>query len=210
MRKIKLSLLSVLVLLMFSCASKVVPIAGYEIIKKTANPISINNTWTKTNVTLVTAKDYSADLKLNDSVLVYSDSLFSNYKTYMFNAIKSKSYKITVSSLCDCFGFKKYMFNPEIYVMNSFGIPVELSQQPFHFGYEKGPLTLTKQWTFNLKAGENYYFTLFSNNKRLQTDIYKFIAGSVSATGGVIVPVVVPINVKSSLVGNYVIKIEEN
>ncbi len=192
-----------------SCSKKIVPLAGYGTIKREMRAVDVNKITfiSKENISLNV--DYEFKLNLSDSILVYKDTIYSNYKTFSFKINRGKTYAISVFSLCDCWGFKKYMFNPEAIVSNDFGEKLDLKQTSVKFGYDKGPLSLDKKWTLTSKTDGNIYLSVFSNNESLQKDLYNFIATGVAYSGTVFIPLVIPVSVKSSLIGEFVIRVDE-
>ena len=182
-----------------SCAKKLVPNEGYHQInsKKAVNIFESN----KSIATALTVnEDYKNELTLNDSVLKYNDSMKSNYQKFNFKVRPGKNYKIKVSSLCNCAGFKKFIFIPQIITGNSNNSRIVESDSTY-INYEKGPLTFNSVWNLKndeLKENTAFEFLLLSDNTRLSESIYSFIVNPIAF---------VPINVKST--GKFLIKIEE-
>lgn len=189
-------------LCLLSCSRKINPAAGYSQIKtQKSQPI---NTITGGNTqTVETNKAINVSLSLTDSVLVYNDTVFSNYKSFSFKTKPGKSYTIKISSLCDCFGFKKYLFNPEIQILNDQNKKTELQPDSSFFDYKYGPLALNKEWKIS-SSEPTVSFLVFANNQNLSKDIH-------SLTATVYYPVVIPLSVKiqESLAGYFVLRIEE-
>lgn len=208
--KIKWHLLVFLIcFLSISCSKKILPIAGYEKIKMNTRAVEVNKI-TFTNAENINPNnDYKFNLNLNDSILVYKDTIYSNYKTFSIKTSKEKNYSISIYSICDCWGFKKYMFNPEVLVSNSLGEKLDLKLNLVKFGYDKGPLSLNKKYTLTSSTDRIIYLTVFSNNETLQKDLYKFIVAGAAFSKSVFVPIVVPVGVKSSLIGDFFIRIDE-
>lgn len=190
-----------IILILVSCAKKIIPNEGYNEInnKRAINLLELD----KSNAKLLSPNiDYENELTLNDSIIKYNDSLKSNYQKFIFEVRTDKKYKIKVSSLCNCSGLKKYLFIPQIIIENSNDKNIAESDSTY-FNYEKGPLTLNRVWNIDndiLKENKKIELLLFSDNSKLSENIYKFIVNPVGF---------VPINVKSTLNGKYIIKIEE-
>lgn len=190
-----------IILILVSCAKKIIPNEGYNKInnKRAINLLELD----KSNAKLLTPNiDYENELTLNDSIIKYNDSLKSNYQKFIFEVRTDKKNKIKVSSLCNCSGLKKYLFIPQIIIENSNDKNIAESDSTY-FNYEKGPLTLNRVWNIDndiLKENKKIELLLFSDNSKLSENIYKFIVNPVGF---------VPINVKSTLNGKYIIKIEE-
>jgi hypothetical protein len=185
-----------------SCAKKIIPSEGYNQINnsKAVNIFESNKSVAKA---LTANEDYKNELTLSNSVIKYNDSLKSNYQKFNFKVKPGKNYKIKVSSLCNCSGFKKFMFIPQIVTGNLNNSNIAESDSTY-INYEKGPLTFNRVW--NLKSEElnentEFEFLLFSDNTKLSENIYRFIINPIAF---------VPLNVKSTLTGKFVIKIEEN
>lgn len=194
-----------------SCAKKINPIIGYNQIKsrKAINLFEENIVESKK---IDFNKDFKSKLTLNDSVLLYLDTISSNYQKYSIVLKPNKKYKIKVSSLCDCAGFKKYMFIPQVFPVNIGKETIKTKPDTTYFNYEKGPLTLNKVWVIqneNLITETEYDFFIFSDNRNLTDKIYKFIGTSVGVSNNFVMPVIVPISIKSSLIGNFYLRVEE-
>jgi len=190
-----------IILILVSCAKKIIPNEGYNQInsKRAIDLLELDKSKAKL---LTPNNDYENELTLNDSVLKYNDSLKSNYQKFIFKARPDKKYKIKVNSLCNCSGLKKYLFIPQIIIKNSSNRNITESDTTY-FNYEKGPLSLNRVWNIEndiLKENKEIELLLFSDNSKLSENIYKFILNPIGF---------VPINVKSTLNGKYIIKIEE-
>lgn len=193
-----------LFLIFTSCSRKIIPSEGYNQIKN-KNAVTLFESKNSTPEKIKVNKDFKDALTLNDSVLYYDDSIKSNYKNFVFDLKPDKNYKIKVSSLCNCVGFKKYMFVPKI-AQGNLDNRIDTKLDSIYFNYEKGPLTLNKIWNIKsdgLTENTKLEFILFSDNTKLSENVYRFIATSF---GGI---PVMPINIKSTLIGDFVIKIEE-
>ena len=191
-----------LIIIFTSCAKKIIPSEGYTQINKN-QAVSIFETNKSIANTLTINEDYKNELTLKDSVIKYNDSLKSNYQKFNFKVKSGKNYKIKVSSLCDCSGFKKFIFIPQIVTGNLNNSLIAESDSTY-VNYEKGPLTFNRVWHLkNDKLNENteFEFLLLSDNTRLSENIYRFIINPIGF---------IPINVRSTLTGKFIIKIEED
>jgi hypothetical protein len=191
-----------IILIFTSCSRKIIPSEGYNQIKSknSVNLFEANNSIAKEIKVNTNLRD---KLTLNDSVLYYNDSIKSNYKNFAFDLKPHKKYKIKVSTLCNCAGFKKYIFIPKIAIGNV-NIRINLELDSTYFNYEKGPLTLNKVWNLKsdgLTENTKLEFLLFSNNEKLSENVFKYIVTSIGA---------IPVNIKSTLVGDFIIEIEEH
>ncbi|SDS26742.1 hypothetical protein SAMN04487764_2724 [Gillisia sp. Hel1_33_143] len=191
-----------IILIFTSCSRKINPNEGYEQIKSknSVDLFEANNSIAKE---IKVNADFKDKLSLDDSILYYNDSIKSNYKNFTFDLKADKKYKIKVSSLCNCAGLKKYIFIPKIATGNV-NSRINLELDSTYFNYEKGPLTLNKVWSLKsngLTENTTMEFLLFSDNEKLSENVFKFIVTSFGA---------IPVNIKSTLVGNFIIEIEEH
>ena len=198
------------ILILASCSKKIIPNEGYILIKgkKSANILDIDRSNAKQ---LIPNNNFKDKLILSDSVLIYNDSIKSNYKKFYLELKPKKKYKIKVSSLCNCAGFKKYMFIPDISSVNKNDKFITKLDSTY-FNYEKGPLTLNRVWNVqfgNITENTKFEFLLFSDNTNLSEKVYKFFTNTAGVVNNVFIPIAVPINIKSTLVGKFVVKVEE-
>ncbi len=160
------------------------------------------------NQKIITNVEAKFELTLSDPVLKYDEFSYSNYKTFSFKADSLKEYTITVSSLCDCLGFNKYMFIPELIVFNENGEIIKTNLDKTYIGGEKmRPISLIKQWKVNMSSNTNYNILLYSNNDYLQKKIFYTVSSSPTFDRDVYVPFFFGM-VKSSLIGKFYIEIE--
>lgn len=180
----------------FGCARKTTPLEAYKYLKENRNTSKqIPTTGLKLN------ENYKFELKTSDSVMTYGEKekIYTNYKGFNFDLEANKKYKITISSICDCFGFRKYIFIPLASVLDKNGTITKMNEQPDTFDYRHGPLSLNKIWIIDNVASGNYKLYLASNNNNLDQNLYKYFT----------TPVPMMINVKSSAGGKFNISIEE-
>lgn len=179
------------------CSRKTNPIEAYRNLKENrtlsthipTEPLSLN-------------ENHKLELKVSDSVMTYGENekkTYTNYKGYNFTLESNKKYKLTISSICDCFGFKKYMFIPLASILDQNGMTIKTEELSDTFDYRYGPLSLNKTWIIENTMNGNYKLYLASNNKNLNESIYKFFTN----------PVPMTINIKSTTVGKFTIRIEE-
>ena len=199
-----------IVLVLTACSKKIIPNEGYIRItnKESVNLININ----KSNTTQLLANNsFKNKLTLNDSVLTYNDSIKSNFQKFSIELKPEKKYSIKVSSLCNCAGFKKYMFIPLISPINKKDTFLTKLDSTY-FNYEKGPLTLNRIWsvkTDNITENTKFDFLLYSDNSNLSEKVHKFVTNTSGIVNNVFIPIAIPINIKSTLVGKFVVKVEE-
>ena len=211
MKTIQIVIIILISISFTSCAKKINPLEGYKAIKnKNATNLFENNSTEKTKIEA--NKSYKNTLTLNYSVLYYMDTITSNYHKYSIDLKPNKKYKIKISSLCDCAGFKKYMFIPEVYPENTVSETITIKLDSVYFNYEKGPLTLNKTWKINTETITKvtpFNFYLFSDNRKLGEKMHKFNATSIGLASNIIIPIVAPIVIKSTLVGKFHVIVEE-
>lgn len=206
----KIVLIIVTILFFTSCAKKINPFYGYQQIK---NKKSINILEEKKLAPkeILVNTDIKGKLTLNDSVLTYHDTILSNYQIFSVEIKSGKKYKIKVSSLCNCAGFKKYMFIPQVNPAK-FYENITTKTDSVYYNYEKGPLTLNKIWNVQSDSITNntkFEFLLYSDNRNLADKIYKFTSSSMVVSSNIAVPVIVPVNIKSTLIGDFYVIVEE-
>ena len=199
-----------IVLVLTACSKKIIPNEGYIRItnKESVDLIKINKSNT---IQLLANNNFKNKLTLNDSVLIYNDSIKSNFQKFSIELKPEKKYRIKVSSLCNCAGFKKYMFIPLISPINkkdTFFTKLDST----YFNYEKGPLTLNRIWNVksdNITENTKFDFLLYSDNSNLSEKVYKFVTNTSGIVNNVFIPIAIPINIKSTLIGKFVVKVEE-
>jgi hypothetical protein len=189
----------IIVLVLFitcGCSRKTTPIESYKILKE-------NRTLSSHIPTspIVLNESHEFELKISDSVMTYGEKekIYTNYKVYNFDLKSNKKYRLTISSICDCFGFKKYIFIPLASILDQNGRTIKMEELPDSFDYRNGPLSLNKTWIINNTADGNYKLYVASNNTNLDQSLYKFLT----------TPVPMTINIKSSIGGKFKISIEE-
>ncbi|WP_146819019.1 hypothetical protein [Flavobacterium noncentrifugens] len=192
--------LLVLTVTLTNCSPKIKPAEAYKMLQ---GKYIKNDNQTSTARQLELEKDYADELNSGDSVFV-SDTknhLYSYYKVYNIRLETDKKYKISLSSLCDCWGFKKYLFIPAVIGFDQQENPADakLEKENVDFGYEFGPLSLNTSYILDSNYGGNFNFFVFSANKDLNQELYTFLT----------LPIPIPVKVKSTLVGKFHIKIEE-
>jgi len=195
----KVVIILILLFIITGCSQKTTPLEAYRNLKE-------NRIASKINLSLITNpllvdKTYKFDLKISDSLIIYGndEKIYANYKDFNIDLKSNKKYKIKISSLCDCFGFTKYMFIPLVSVLNQNGMTMKLESQPDTFDYSHGPLSLNKTWILENLTNNNSKIIVSSNNVNLGQDLYKFFT----------YPIPMTINIKTSLVGKFNITIEE-
>ena len=194
-----LALLLLATLFIMGCSKKLAPNAAYgmlqkrEIVKdlKAGTPFAGNS--------ITTGKQAKFKLALTDSVMQYTlngSNIRSNFKDFFTDTKPNTKYKLTISSLCDCLGFKKYLFLPALYVFDTNGQFIK-SDVNTDFNYLNGPLSLNSYYTFNSGMGGNLKLVVFSANQNLNQSVYKFVVIFITA------------HVRTNIGGDYNILLEE-
>lgn len=193
-----------------SCSRKMSPVVGYQQIKLQPKAIKIDELAKKNLTAIPLGRFQKNSLSLNDSILIYKDGIYSNYKIFSFKALPHKTYTIKVNSQCDCGGFNKYMFNPEIRIINDRGELIESKIDTSYFGINNSPMFLNKSWIVKPDEETNCNVILYSNNEALGEDIYNTVATTVVYSGGIFIPLAIPISIKSTLIGDFVILVKSS
>jgi len=198
--KLKFYVLSI-VLALTSCAKKIIPTEGYrQINSKNSEYFTNANKAVVKKIRLDSA--YRNKLTLSDSILIFNDSIKSNYQSFSFVTKPGKDYKIKVTSQCNCLGFKKQMFVPKI-VIGSLNDRATPFADSVYFDYKSGRLSINKEWKLKSNTANEtgkYEFLVFSDNTKLSENVFKFI---------VVPAVFIPVNIKSTLIGDFIVKVEE-
>jgi hypothetical protein len=196
---------SFVVLIASSCAVR--PLIGYKEIKQRPNTYLLDSIVVDSALIPPLRVDNRYRLQLKDSVLVYNDVFYSNYRVFCFKATPAQSYKITINSLCDCLGFRKYMFNPDIRVIDSHGRAITTRLTDSNIDYVKSfqPISFNKTWAIDDRIAGDCFIIVYSNNSKLNRSIYDFQVGTMSG----FTPILLPIKITSSLVGDFILRISE-
>ena len=197
----KLTVLVISLLSLAACSKKIVPVEGYQFISNEKNIGEIEDIDLAKSINLSSFRPQDLQLNLADSVIRYNETFVSNYKIFKFKATPSKKYRIIVYSYCDCWGLKKYLFDPNIKIIDENRELVLFRLVSYDFNPNNAPLFYRKEWMTEQEMTGNCYIILYSNNSKLQENIATIIADVY--TGMSTVPVPVPINIKSSLVGDF-------
>ena len=204
----KQHLIFLLGITLFSCSPKMTPLIGYNAINNRDDDKSIfekiAKDSTKVNRLININSNFLASLTIYDPIITYNNSpiLLSNYKLFHFHKTTSKGYTITLTSMCDCFGFHKYMFIPNIIVFNKNGNIIKSEEISNRFDYPKmsDPLSNIKTWKIDNNVEGDISVLVYSNNSKLDSKIFRFI----------MIPLPISVYIKSSLIGDFYIKVEEN
>ena len=193
---------------LFSCAKKINPFEGYQQIKYQSGAVRIEELSNITQKAIPIGRFQQNSLTLEDSILIYNGDIYSNYKVFSFKALPSMTYTIKVNSQCDCGGFKKYILNPEIRIINERGDLIESKIDTSYFGINNSPMFLNKSWKVKPDEETNCFVILYSANDVLGEDVVKTVANTVVLAGGTFIPLVIPISIKSTLMGDFIILVQ--
>jgi hypothetical protein len=145
--------------------------------------------------------EHTNSLRLTDSIILMRDSALSNYKMFKSHGVTGKKYKLTLYSLCDCFGFRKYIFNSLIAIIDTDGKPVEpkLIKKEVRMPdqYSSLPLHVDFEWEYSIPKSGDYWILVFSK--------YTNIQASDSQTKALIPWPTIKANIK----GDFMITIQE-
>ena len=210
--RIKYAFLGIsLALLFFSCSPKIIPMNGYNQIRQSKNSVSFENINYDSATVIKTGAIVKSNLKLSDAVLVYKDTIYSNYKIFSFTASPNKKYHIKIISSCgsDCLGFTKYMLNPEFAIFDKEGHQINTHSKSIHFYTDPvGPFALIKECDFNSGDASTYFIVVYADNEHLQENMYRTLSSS-PYFKDTYVPYMVGGLINISLVGKFSVSIEE-
>lgn len=117
--------------------------------------------------------DNKYTLENGDPLVTYeagSKKSKSNYDAYTLALNNPGEYLITVKSLCKCFGYRKSIFVPEIYVDND-NIVMETVDSQITGPSFSLPIRMENTWRFSVDAPEKLNFIVFSDNQRLDEEL---------------------------------------
>lgn len=147
---------------------------------------------------LKTDTDYTFKLKTTDSVMAYGDSvkIYSYHKNYNIALEANKKYKVSVSGLCDCLGFRKQVILPIVFVKDPDRniVATERQKEDHQIDYRYGPISVNLAYVFNSTNAGYYKMMLYTLNKEPGLKIDKLLPG---------------IFIVSTVKGEFHIKIEE-
>ncbi len=208
----KFTLISIsIALLFFSCSPKIIPLKGYNQIRQSNSLVSFESINYDSAISINPGTVVKSNLNLSDAVLVYKDTIFSNYKIFSFSVSPHKKFHIKIKSYCgsDCLGFTKYMLNPEFAIFNNDGQRVPIHSKSIHFYTDPvGPFTLIKECDFSSGNASTFFIVVYADNEHLEENMYRTLSSS-PYFKDTYVPLMIGGFVNISLVGNFSILIEE-
>lgn len=101
----------------------------------------------------------SFEIVKEDPVIDFGDYK-SHYKLFNFKANKGETFRISIMSLCDCLGFRKFILVPNVYVADSDGNFIETKITKSTSSLSSVELILDGQAAYN---GE-YHLVIAANN----------------------------------------------
>jgi hypothetical protein len=117
--------------------------------------------------------EHSNTLELSDSILQISDNglYYSNYKLFKSSGNEGKKYRVTLYGLCDCFGFRKYILNPTLVIVDNENKIIETKlvknetiMLPNQYSNTL-PFHTDNEWEYIIPKSGVYKIIVFSNNK---------------------------------------------
>lgn len=161
--KIKLLALATC-LLTTSCATNKIPQFQNAIAEK--NPHQIQDIVFE-NATEYNSKEFKGKLEETDSIAVFENKSPSSYDLYKFRQATG-SYKITVKSYCDCFGFSKFMAVPNLLLIDNQKnpLPMQILEDKTELPMF-GRLYYQKSWNIKIDDQKEAYLIVTSANEGL-------------------------------------------
>lgn len=99
------------------------------------------------------------------------------YKSFSLFLQGPRRYQITISSSCDCLGFKKYMFEPVAILVGKNGSRPVLSDYADAIDYRHGVIGWHRTFAFDTPADDDYTIMVMSHNDnpdKVLTDLKPF------------------------------------
>ena len=178
---IKILKYTVLCFVVFSC--KALPEDNYRRLLKTQHfKESACEIIKDENIfTLPMGIEYTNSLKLTDSLVRINDkeSFVSNYKLFRCYGTEGKNYRITVYGICNCWGFRKYMLNPSVVLIDNEAKEIKvktikeetvLRQDMANAGL---PFHTDVEWEFAMTKSCDFTIMLYSNNLLIAGEVVR-------------------------------------
>lgn len=210
-------------LILVSCAKRINPVEGYAQLKK-RDYMLIDKIEYVSNTKMSYNEYYESSLSLKDSVLVYDDTIYSNYKAFSFKIQPQKTYTLKVSSISGMSFSKDFMFNPEMFVINNKDRKIEVKYDSTYFdsnyfdnAYLKqigDPMfALNKVWT--IRSGEEIKctFLVFSNNQNLSKLIFEHKSPKFNVLDFLFSNednIYIPDKVEETMVGKFFVRVDQS
>lgn len=148
---------------------------------------------------------YSRKISLEDSIINVEKGWYSNYHILKLPLERKQNYQISIKSLCDCFGVRKYMFFPQLALFDSSSNSVELNLADERVGEPKGitPIHLKHTYTFQSDITASYYLFVYANNTILNRQLAQSTNKAPIHTDHATFWIDIPYEVKAYPVGKY-------
>lgn len=164
---------TILCLIVISC--KTLPEGNYAKILSKKNSSKTISEIIKSDscMLLSTNLEYNSRLELTDSIIQINDdgTYLSNYKLFKTYGIEGKKYLVTLYGLCDCFGYRKYMINPKLILVDKEGViidikPIKNETVMLTNPYSNTlPFHIDNEWEYILPRSGEYKIIVYSDNK---------------------------------------------
>lgn len=161
----KIKLLALLsCLLTTSCATNKIPQFQNAIAEK--KPREIKDMALE-NATEFNSKEFKGKLEETDSIAIFQDKSPSSYDLYQLKQ-STGSYKITVKSYCDCWGFSKFMAVPNLLLIDDKKnlLPMQVLEDKTEFPM-LGRLYYKKSWNIKIDDHKETYLIVTTANEAL-------------------------------------------
>ena len=169
------NLIKVLVICLLLASCKALPEANYgKLIYKWSKSRTISDIINyDAPVSLYLNEDHNDNLSLSDSILKINSTLsyLTNYKLFKSYGIAGRKYKVTLYGICDCYGFRKYLFKPLLAIYDSEGnlIATQIVRHDiimFTSEYSHTlPFHTDLEWEFTLQKTGDFKIVVFSYNE---------------------------------------------
>ncbi|MFL9843056.1 hypothetical protein [Flavobacterium rhizosphaerae] len=197
---VKVVLLLLLLSFLTSCSKKLAPTAAYSMLEKRELTKSLGYGSETADNTILPEKAAEFKLAITDSVMAATKQPYTrtNFKELYLKTKPNTKYKITISSLCDCLGSRKYLFKPVLLLYDKNSNLLQCNIEGEDFGYTHGPLSMDRAWVFNtLNTEGDLRLIVFSDNNNLNQSVYKYIVAFAA------------VEVKSTTNGDFYVLLEE-
>lgn len=211
MNSIKLSILIISIAAIINTGCKSAAIVRYDKKLSESNSINIENVVFENPKAIKLNESYKYHLSESDKSLSYIDSLKSInsfYHTLKSNFIRPGRYQIEILSLCNCFGFNKFVFIPMIEIPNKkHSITLtesEVLNENWKYGWR-----IRKVWEVQTKLSGNLEIVLYSDNSGLDQKLEKSTSITPLVLGGLSGLPAANWPMKAGYQGKYVIQLNK-
>ena len=198
-------------LILTSCAQKLNGLKAYNELQNRETVDAFRGNTTQTIPVLKVNEEYKFSLKTEDPILVYkTDSLIrSNFKQFKVLTKPDSRYRISIYSICNCMGFKKQVFVPQLHICDEKGNiykPVLIEEK---IDYPKGSkakaISVMQEYGLKNPLPATLYLTVFADNENLDKRVDRLNVSGISG----FIPYTIPLSLKSTTNGEFVIQVKE-